>query len=294
MRLGDGGTPDLIGHRGARSLFPENTIAGFRAALAAGVDRFEIDVAMTRDGVVVLSHDPSLSPDLTRAPGGVWIRHPTAIHAMTLAELAAYDVGRIRPGSRTDRRFPRQRPSDGAGIPTLEAVLRLDPGARWTIEIKTYPNRPHLTARPEAIAEAVAAVADRTGAAGRIVVQSFDWRGPRHLRRLRPELSYAWLTTKQTRAWRGGQSRLPGTVVAEGGGTWSPHHSELTQRLLGRAKVAGLRVVPWTVNAPADIERLARWGVDGLITDDPLAARATLQAMAGRAGPAPPPHPARR
>ena len=180
----------------------------------------------------------------------------------------------------------------GAAIPTLDEVLRLHSRARWTLEIKTDPNRPHLTARPEEIAEAVAEAIDRAGATKRTIVQSFDWRGPRHLRRLRPELSYAWLTAQSTRAWRGGQSRLPGTVVAEGGGTWSPHHSELTQKLLQRARSAGLLVVPWTVNNPGDIARLARWGVDGIITDDPLVARAVLQASAfAPGGPAPPPHP---
>ena len=269
--------PDLIGHRGARSLFPENTLEGFRAAIAAGVLQFEIDVALTRDAVPVLSHDPCLSPDLTRDARGAWLTVAgPEIHHMRAAELATFDVGRLRPDSRTARRFPLQVAADGARIPRLEDALRLDRRVRWTIEIKTSPSRPWLTAAPEAVAEAVAAAADRAGAAGRIIVQSFDWRGPRHLRRLRPELAYAWLTSRSTRAWRGGQARLPETVVAEGGGTWSPQRRDLTPRLLARAHNAGLRVVPWTVNNPADIARLAGWGVDGIITDDPLAARAVL------------------
>ena len=271
-------TPDVIGHRGARSLFPENTVAGFRAALAAGVRSFEIDIAMTRDGVPVLSHDPALSPSLTRDASGAWLRTAgRVIHRMDFAELAAFDIGRIRPHSRAARSFPRQLPVDGATIPALEEVLRLHPSAQWTLEIKTSPVRPQLTAAPEAIVEAVAAIVDRAGAASRVVVQSFDWRGPRHLRRLRPDLAYAWLTADSTRAWRGGQSRLPETVVQMGGGTWSPHYKELTPRLLAEAKAACLRVVPWTVNQPSDIARLARWGVDGIITDDPLVARAVLQ-----------------
>ncbi len=269
--------PDLIGHRGARSLFPENTLEGFRSAIAAGLLQFEIDVAMTLDGIPVLSHDPCLSPDLTRDARGAWLAVAgPAIHHMRAAELATFDVGRLRPDSRTARRFPLQVPADGARIPCLEDALRLDSRVRWTIEIKTSPNRPWLTAAPEAVAEAVAAAADRAGAAGRIIVQSFDWRGPRHLRRLRPELAYAWLTTRSTRAWRGGQARLPETVAAEGGGTWSPQWRDLTPRLLARAQDAGLRVVPWTVNQAGDIARLAGWGVDGIITDDPLAARAVL------------------
>lgn len=269
--------PELIGHRGARALYPENTVAGFKAALAAGVRYFEIDVGMSRDGVVVLSHDACLSPDLTRDAGGRWIETaPIALRDRDYAELQAFDVGRLRPGSRTAKRFPRQIAVDGETIPTLEQVLALHSRARWTIEVKTYFNRPKLTWPAERIVEAVAAVADKAGAAKRIIVQSFDWRGPQHLRRIRPELAYAWLTTRSTRAWRGGQARLPESVVARGGGIWSPHHRELTPRLLARAKAAGLLVVPWTVNAPNDIARLASWGVDGLITDDPLVARAVL------------------
>ena len=293
-------TPELIGHRGARSLFPENTVAGFRAALAAGVRSFETDIAMTRDGVPVLSHDPCLPPDLTRARNGAWLANPgPAIHELAFADLAQFDVGRLRPHSRTARRFPRQVPCDGAAIPSLEEVLRLHSRARWTLEIKSSPVRPHLTARPEAMAEAVADIVDRVGAAKRVIVQSFDWRGPRHLRRLRPDLAYAWLTARSTRAWRGGQARLPDTVLAEGGGTWSPHFSELTERLLDRARAAGLRIVPWTVNSPGDIARLARWGVDGIITDDPLVARAVLHPPAlpepaRSAGPEPPPRPGPR
>ncbi len=281
--------PELIGHRGARALFPENTVAGFRAALAAGVHSFEIDVGMTRDGVAVLSHDACLSPDLTRTSDGHWITTADmALQALDYAQLQAFDVGRLRPGSRTAKRFPRQVPADGATIPMLEEVLRLHPHARWTVEVKTYFNRPRLTLPPERLVEAVAEAADRAGATERVVVQSFDWRGPRYLRRLRPDLAYAWLTTRSTRAWRGGQARLPDTVVEQGGGTWSPQYRELTPELLQRAHAAGLRVVPWTVNAPDAVVRLAKWGVDAIITDDPLVARAALH----HAGLEPPPHPA--
>ena len=284
----------MIGHRGARSRFPENTIEGFQAALAAGVGHFEIDVALTRDGVPVLSHDPCLSSDLTRQRGA-WIAGSVAINRLDAAELGQFDVGRARPGSRTARRFACQVPVDGAGIPALEDALRLPGRARWTIELKTYPNRPWLTAHPHAMAQAVAAAVDRAGAAGRVTIQSFDWRGPRHLRRVRPDLAYAWLTVRTTRAWRGGQASLPDSVTAEGGGTWSPHFRELDQRRLDRAKRAGLRVVPWTVNHPVDILRLASWGVDGIITDDPTAAYAALAGSGSRPGaPARSPHPARR
>ena len=282
-------TPTVIGHRGARALYPENTVAGFKAALAGGLRHFEIDVGMSRDGVVVLSHDAFLSPDLTRTADGRWLPSSRlVIKDLDYATLQRFDIGRVRPGSRTANRFPRQGAADGQTIPTLEDVLRLDPQAFWTVEIKTYVNRPALTHDPRRIAEAVATVIDAADAADRVVVQSFDWRGPRHLRQLRPDLAYAWLTVRSTRAWRGGQARLPQTVAQEGGGTWSPYYRELTRPLLDQAKMLGLRVVPWTVNAPDDLGRLAAWGVDGLITDDPLVALAALRPDA----PALPPRPA--
>jgi glycerophosphoryl diester phosphodiesterase len=95
---------DLIGHRGARALFPENTLEGFRAARDAGFHWFEIDVAMTRDGVAVISHDPRLSPDLTRSPDGRWLMAPSQpLHRMDFATLAQFDIGRLRPGSSAAR-----------------------------------------------------------------------------------------------------------------------------------------------------------------------------------------------
>ena len=274
----------LIGHRGARGLFPENTLHGFRRTLALGVDGIEIDVAITTDGVPVVSHDPALNPDITRL-NGEWLpaRGPL-IRDLRADELAAYDVGRIRPGSRYAALYLDQQPMDGARIPTLADTLALP--TRFTVEMKTIAPHPEWTAAPEAMAEAVAAIADAAGAADRIIVQSFDWRGPRHLRRLRPELAYAWLTSEDTvadaRLWWDGPSpedfagSVPRAVAAEGGSIWSPAFAGLTADLVAEAQALGLRVVPWTVNRAADMGRLIGWGVDGLITDRPDIARSLI------------------
>jgi glycerophosphoryl diester phosphodiesterase len=284
---------DLQGHRGARGLFAENTLEGFRRTLALGVAAIEIDVAMTADNVLVLSHDPALNPDITRDAGGRWLdgQRPL-IRTLPAAALAIYDVGRIRPASAYAALYPEQAPIDGARIPTFAEALRLDPAARFTVEIKSFPDHPAWTAAPEAMAEAVAAVADAAGAASRIVVQSFDWRGPRHLRRLRSDLAYAWLTSAQTvaaaRLWWGGPApedfggSVPRAVAAEGGSIWAPAFADLTQASLAEAHGLGLRVVPWTVNLPEDMRRLLRWGVDGMITDRPdLARRCVAEAGLG-------------
>ena len=174
---------DMQGHRGARALFPENTLQGFVAAASLGVEAFELDVGMTADGVVVVSHDPALNPEITRDASGAWLteRGP-ALWSLTRAQTCLYDVGRIRPGSPMSALFPDQTPADGARIPTLAAVLAALPQARFTIEVKTDPAHPDRTAPPHLLAEATLAVIAAAGAASRVVVEAFDWRVQRHIR----------------------------------------------------------------------------------------------------------------
>jgi glycerophosphoryl diester phosphodiesterase len=268
---------DIQGHRGARALFPENTLEGFLAAASLGVAAFELDVAMTADDVVVVSHDPALNPDITRDASGAWLsrRGPT-IRSMTKLELGAYDVGRIRFGSRTSLLFPDQTPYDGARIPALADVLAALPDARFTIEVKTDPAHPDWTASPQVLADATLAVVDNAGATARIIVEAFDWRVQRHVRRTRPDIKLAWLTRAETVRdaalwWDGTPSggSVPARVAAEGGPIWAPDHTGLTEPLIREAQTLGLFVLPWTVNRPADMRRLIGWGVDGLISDRP-------------------------
>jgi glycerophosphoryl diester phosphodiesterase len=271
---------DLQGHRGARGLFPENTLEGFVAARLLGLDSFEIDIAITRDGVPVLHHDPALNPDIARWPDGSWLagRGPL-IRSLSLTELAAFDVGRLRPGSAYAQTYASQAAHDGARIPTLEAVLAMDRATRFNIELKLLPQHPEWTVPAEEMVERVLEVVDRADAVDRITIQSFDWRAPRYVRRSRPDIRTGWLTEPKTVAaaalWREDPAAttamddVPAAIAAEGGGTWTPFHADLTPSLLDRAHHLGLRVIPWTVNDPADMRRLVEWGVDGLITDWP-------------------------
>ena len=278
----EGGTVAVIGHRGARGLFPENTLEGFQSAFRLGVRAFELDVGLTQDGVVVVSHDPALNPDITRDASGAWLdgRGPL-IHGLTVSALAAYDVGRIRPGSPTDRLFPDQMPCDGARVPTLAAVLGGLPEAHFIIEVKTDPTHPAWTADPRVLVEALLAVVGQMNASARVVIESFDWRVQRHLRAARPDLRLAWLTRGAEFAdpwWDGMRAAdqggsVPACVAAASGGapgaSWAPHHQEVTEALVAEAHALGLGVLPWTVNDPKDMQRLIGWGVDGIISDRP-------------------------
>ena len=276
---------EIIGHRGARGLYPENTLEGFAAALAVGVRRFETDIAVTADDVPVLYHDFVLNPDITRGPDGAWLARPgPPLRALTLADLARYDVGRIRPGSRYAARYPDQRPIDGARIPTLAALLALTPAAHLTIELKSDPTRPALTLPGPRMADLVLAVAEAARALGRIRIESFDWSGPRHLALTRPEIARAWLTEPaiESNAARWGAERgggsVPQRIAREGGGAWAPEHASITEADIAEAERLGIPVLPWTVNDPGEMSRLAAWGAAGLITDRPDRAAALFRA----------------
>ena len=289
---------ELQGHRGARGLFPENTLEGFCGALAVGVTSVELDVAMTADDVLVVIHDPVLNPDLTRGPGGAWLpaAGPT-VRALRLAELETYDVGEARPGGAAARAHPLQRAFATARIPTLEAALEaLAPsGVVVDVELKTDPLHPDLSPPPAEMADAVLALAGRFGALDRLSVRSFDWRGLFHLRDRWPEAPLGWLTAPETAnpLWRGDIARsglsVPASVAMAAGGaaraSWAPDFAELDPDCVAEAHALGLRVVPWTVNEPADMAQLISWGVDGLCTDRPDIARIVMS----EAGLEPPP-----
>lgn len=278
----------IQGHRGARGLFPENTLEGFLAAAALGVTTFELDVGLTADGVVVVHHDPALNPDIARDEAGAWLQAPgPLIRALRLVDLQRYDVGRLKPGSATAALFPDQMPHDGARIPTLATVLHALPDARFTVEIKTHPPQPEVTFSVEHLTAATMAVIDAAGAVGRVVLESFDWRVPRLLRRIRPDVRLAWLTRPDavSALWWDvvPLASVPASVAREGGPIWAPHHAALTEAEIREAHARGLLVLPWTVNQPQDMRRLLGWGVDGLITDRPD--RALAVAASSSAGP---------
>ena len=270
---------ELQGHRGARALFPENTLEGFLATLALGVDAIELDIAVTEDGVPVVTHDPALNLDLVRGPDGRFLDRPgPLLSSLRVAELAAYDVGQIRPGSDLARRFPLQAARDGLRIPTLEAVLaatRLAP-ARFDVELKTSPRQPDDTVPPEAMAACVLKVAQQGAALDRVVIRSFDWRCLDAMRSLAPAMKLVWLSEAADSATLAAvrdaaqDSKTPG---------WAPFHGGLTQERVAEAHASGLRVLPWTVNEPERMATLIAWGVDGICTDDPVVARRVMAEM---------------
>jgi glycerophosphoryl diester phosphodiesterase len=296
---------DLQGHRGARGLFPENTLAAFAHALSLGVSTLELDAAITADDVVVVSHDPLLNPDITRREGR-WLDRGRriAIRTLRLEELRQYDVGRIDPDSDYARRFPLQQAVDGARIPTLAEVFALawragNHSVRFSIEAKLSPYRPDLTPAPEVFARRLIAEIRAAGLQSRAAIQCFHWHLLELVAREAPEIARVHLTARQAwmelgdPAWTSRPASdhgasAPRLVHAAGGRIWSPCQEDLTPQALAQARALGLRVIVWTVNAPADIERMIALGVDGIISDYPDRLR-RIAAERGLVLPAPTP-----
>ena len=278
---------DLQGHRGARGLAPENTLPAFAAALSLGVTTLELDTGVTRDGVVVVYHDRTLNPDITRGLDGSWLegRGP-ALRSLDYAELAQFDVGRLREGSQYAAPFPAQKPVEGTRIPRLADVFALARKAgnervRFNIETKLSPQAPEETLPPVEFARAVVAEIRKAGVSARSTIQSFDWRTLAVVQAEAPEIATVYLTGQKF-------ADAPARVRQAGGRIWSPYFLEVNAEKLKEAHGLGLQVVVWTVNEPAQIAAMLDLGVDGIISDRPDLVRAE---MAKRGMPLPQPTP---
>lgn len=301
---------DLQGHRGARGLAPENTIPAFATALSLGVTTLEFDVNLTRDGKLIVGHDPVLLPHLARLDSK-WIAAPgPVIWQSTAEDIRRYDVGRLDPASRYGQTYPEQKPMDGTRMPLLEQVFALvaksaNTTVRFNIETKINPSKPDESAPPEQLAAALVQAIRDAGMAQRASIQSFDWRTLKAVAALAPEIPRVHLTIEGgnndnvqrgqagASAWLGGLDAddypsTPALVKGAGGQVWSPFWRNVTPQLVSEAHGLGLKVIPWTVNDPAEMERQIGMKVDGLISDYPDRLRKVMQAR-GMALPNPSP-----
>lgn len=279
---------DLQAHRGGRGLAPENTLAAFERAMEIGVTTLELDVAVTADGVPVISHDIALNPAHTRDASGAWLPATGAlVRSLSLAQLQTYDIGRLNPATDYGKQFATQQPRDGERVPTLAALFALvkDRGAsgiRFNIETKLEPLKPDDTVSPEAMVRAILAEVDKAGVASRVTVQSFDWRSLALVGQLAPQMSRAYLTSARTlkdSRWTASLDAasfpsVPRMVKAAAGGgaapaIWSPAGNTVTPEAVREAQALGLQVIPWTINKRSEMEPFIDMKVDGLITDYP-------------------------
>ncbi len=282
---------DIEAHRGGRALFPENTLVAFANALSMGVDTLELDIGITRDGAIVVSHERGLNPDLARDATGAYVAAPgIPFIRLPLDEIRKYDVGQIRPGSAYAAQFPDQRAVPGTPIPTLSEVIDLvrksgDRHVRLNIETKIDPNHPEESPDPQRFVRLLLDLLGQEKFTGRAMVQSFDWRTLLLVERLAPAIPTVYLSLQKGGAptvfldkaspWTAGfdpaghGGSLPAAIKAAGGAIWSPYFGDVNAALISESHRLGLQVVVWTVNKPDDIAAMIDLGVDGIISDHP-------------------------
>ncbi|WP_146691462.1 glycerophosphodiester phosphodiesterase [Bradyrhizobium canariense] len=287
----DHATFDIEAHRGGRALFPENTLQSFANALSMGVNTLELDIGVTQDGVVIVSHERKLNPDLARNADGIYVTPPgTPFIRLRFDEVRKYDVGQIRPGSAYAAQFPDQHAVPGTPIPKLSEVFALvrksgDDRVRLNIETKIDPNHPDESPDPQRFVTLLLDLLAADKFSDRVMVQSFDWRTLQLVQQQAPSIPTVYLTqqkglgatisldkaTEWTAGFNPGEygKSLPRTIKAAGGAIWSPYFGDVDPDLISESHRLGLAVVVWTVNKPEDIARMIDTGVDGIISDRP-------------------------
>ena len=288
---------DLQSHRGGRGVYPENTMSAFIYSAELGVTTLELDLQLTKDGIPIISHNPILEPYLAKY-NGKWVvkgKEPV-IGNLSLIQLKKYTVGETDPDSEYYKeRCPGQNIVSDAKIPSLEELFQEMnehnfKHIRFNIELKSYPDGPGkgMNGDPETFIKAVMNIIKKYNMQDRVTIQSFDWRILTECRRLyKDEVLLSALTVEQpdelcrqvnvpgASPWMGGldiddfDGNYMKAVKAINADIVSPYYKELDEAMIKEAHSLGLKVIPWTVNAKEDMEKLIDWGVDGIITDRP-------------------------
>jgi glycerophosphoryl diester phosphodiesterase len=304
-------TFDLQAHRGGLGLVVESTLASFANGLETGVSTLEMDVQITKDHRAVVTHDRQVSGAKCRDTGPAYPGDPAYPYVgKYLVHLTLVEVRTLDCGSRTLPQFPGQRPSPGARMPLLTEVFDLVHryhayGVQLNVETKVEAGAPQETAPREEFVQIVARQVRQAHLLRQVTIESFDWGSLMRLRQVEPRLPIVALTNGQQFLQVGQPGRSPwlgGIDIDDFGGDLvkaaksfgadaiSPVHGDpqdgkvtdpgytpyTTKTMVDAAHAAGMKVIPWTVDDVATMEKLIADGVDGFITDYPDRARTVL------------------
>lgn len=301
---------DLEAHRGGRDVRPENTLYSYAYAIELGATSIECDMQLTKDGQIVMSHNPILNSDITRDENGNYIENNKYdIHLMTVDELKKFDVGVMDPncGEYYDLHDKTQFTYD-AKIPTLEELMQLiqsygDKNIVLNIETKSYPDPVSAgyknNADPKKFVEVFNNIVKKYDMEDRVVLQSFDWQTLIEMKKLNPNISTSALWQEQPSwgrdseslrryekkksPWLGGldikdyQGNPVKAAHVIGADIISPYYTEISKQDVDEAHSLGMKVVPWTVNNEKDMNMLLDMGVDGIISDKPWLLKQVLE-----------------
>ena len=287
FRGGDG-LIRVVGHRGARGVLPENTMLGFEYAMSTGAHLLEFDVVMTADFVPVITHNHRLHAPTFRDERGCFLTSEPKVADLTFSQIQTYEIGRIDGTSAYGQRFPDQSQVDGLRVPHLSDLLDkvAQPqfeAAQLMLEIKSDPDFAHDADYRKKLVAKVVALVREAGLGQRTLLHSFDWNLLAECQRQAPDIPASFLTQLPDNEdevgedsaksispdFSGIEAQIPDLVAKSGGALWCPYLYDVTSQGVSRAHELDLIVAVWTVNEPADIDRMIDLGVDAIISDYP-------------------------
>jgi glycerophosphoryl diester phosphodiesterase len=264
---------DTQGHRGSRGLMPENTFPAMKTALDLGVTTLEMDVVITKDKKVVLSHEPFFNHEITTKPDGSFVTEPEEkslnIYKMDYEEVKKYDVG-MKPHPR----FPQQqkikvfKPLLSDLLDSVQNYMTTSKRAMpyFNIETKSAPSTDNLYhPEPPEFVERLMNVIVEKGIQDRVIIQSFDFRTLQYVHKKYPSIMTAMLIEDFDERGLKDQLKALGFVPT----IYSPEYKMVTEDLVKRCHEQNIKVIPWTANDKPTIDRLKSLGVDGVISDFP-------------------------
>jgi len=262
---------DWQGHRGARGLMPENSLPAFRRALELGVTTLELDLVISADSQLVVSHEPWLNADICTMPDGYFI-DPARQRDYNLYRMRYADIRRFDCGGKGHPRFKEQL-AQRTHKPTLaEVVADADaharqlgrPLPRYNVEAKCSPEGDDVFhPRPDLFAALVLRELARLGLLERSTLQSFDVRVLQAAHIFTPTVPLV-LLVENADGYAANRARLAFRPYA-----YSPFYEQVDAALVAACRADSVRLIPWTVNDPREMQRLLVLGVDGLISDYP-------------------------
>ena len=264
---------DLQGHRGCRGLMPENTIPAMLKAIDLGVNTLEMDVCITKDSQVIVSHEPFFNHEISTKPNGSFVTEAEEkslnLYKMDYAEVIRYDVG-LKPHPRftQQQKIAAVKPRLVDLIDAVDAycISKRKKKVRFNIEIKSLPigDGSHHPL-PAPFVEMLMKVLKEKNIENRVVLQSFDMRPLQYLHQLYPSITTALLVEEgDTKAYALQLQELGFIPII-----YSPHYDLVTPLLVKQCKDMNVRLIPWTVNDGRKFEELKAMGVNGIITDYP-------------------------
>jgi glycerophosphoryl diester phosphodiesterase len=262
---------DFEGHRGARGLMPENSIPGMKTAIDHGCTTLEMDVVISKDKKVVVSHDTYFSDVITTTPDGKHLTKKEAgqhlLYQMLYEQIRKYDVGmKPNPGFPDQKKLATYKPLLSDLIDSSEAYAKSKNRIiRYNIEIKSkegFDGIQHPASKE--FADLLIAVLKDKGILERTIIQSFDVRPLQYIHQAYPAIKLSYLVDKTTVSLDDQLTKL-GFIPD----VYSPKSSMVTKEIVSQSHKKGMKVIPWTVNTVKEMKDIIAMGVDGIISDYP-------------------------